>query len=566
MDVLGVWDGHDSGACVVRDGLVVAAANEERFSRRKLEVRFPRDSVAWCLEASGLKPSDVEVVAGTTADFSVTLGRVWPRVKEDYYPVRRHLADPPWSIEVNRLVQNATGTLRPNRAFRSLSERALRRELARLGLGHRFELVLVDHHAAHAAAASLCSGFGRCLVVTMDALGDGVSTTVGVATDGEVETLSSMPTRDSIGLLYQEVTSLLGMRILEDEGKVMSLADYAYDVPDEKNPLLGLYAVEGMRVRALLSPNARYRLLQRTLWRCSREQFARMAQTALERVATQLFANAVEETGLSRVAWNGGIASNIKMNLRVRHLSGVKDWFVFPHMGDGGLAVGAALAVARERGGACPRRLADLYLGPEHGEEAILSALREQGGKVRWGRCADVAGACAERVAAGEVVFWFQGRMELGPRALGNRSILARADSAEARDALNRRVKRREWFQPFCPSLLEEEAGRFFEDADSADRFMTMGYIARPELRGRLRAVTNVDGSARPQMLGPENPRFRALIERVRRETGDGIVLNTSFNVHGSPIVGSPRDALQTFLDTGVSAMALGDFIVEQAC
>jgi carbamoyltransferase len=184
---------------------------------------------------------------------------------------------------------------------------------------------------------------------------------------------------------------------------------------------------------------------------------------------------------------------------------------------------------------------------------------------VRWERSDDAAGTAAERIAAGDIVFWYNGRMELGPRALGNRSILARADSPTAKHDLNLRVKKRVWFQPFCPSVLEEDCKRFFEDVDSYDRFMTMGYVIQDGLKDQLRAVINVDGSSRPQMLGQENPDYRRVIEGVRKETGDGIVLNTSFNVHGQPIVCTPEDALQTFVDTGVPLMALGDVLVEQA-
>ncbi|MDP6627067.1 MAG: carbamoyltransferase C-terminal domain-containing protein [Methanopyri archaeon] len=565
MDILGVWDGHDAGVCVVRDGRVIAAANEERFTRRKLEVHFPHKALAWCLGAADLGPADVEVVAGCTSDFSVTLGRIWPKVKEDYYPVRRHKVDPPWNVEVNRLIQNATGKLRSNRMFHALSKRALHSELARAGFDHDYILHIVDHHEAHAAAAALCSGFRKSLVVTMDALGDGVSTTIGIGEDGDVRNLETMATRDSLGLFYQEVTHLIGMRVLEDEGKVMSLADFAYGVPDEKNPFLDLYEVNGMRIRARLSPGARYKLLQRTLWRNSREQFAHMAQRAFEHFTSQLFANAVKETGLSSVAWNGGIASNIKMNMHIRLLPDVKEWFVFPHMGDGGLAIGAALKVAKEVDVVHPERIPHIFLGPEYGEDEVLTALNGFAGKVRWERSDDAAGAAAERIAAGDIVFWYNGRMELGPRALGNRSILARADSPTAKNDLNMRVKKRVWFQPFCPSVLEEDCERFFADVDSYDRFMTMGYMVQDGLKDQLRAVINVDGSSRPQMLGQENPAYRRVIEGVRKETGDGIVLNTSFNVHGQPIVCTPEDALKTFVETGVPLMALGDVLVEQA-
>jgi carbamoyltransferase len=247
--------------------------------------------------------------------------------------------------------------------------------------------------------------------------------------------------------------------------------------------------------------------------------------------------------------------------LRLWELDDVEDVFVFPHMGDGGLALGAALWRSAALDG--PRRfsLGDLRLGPEVRDEDVEASLREAG--LAFQKPSSVEREAAKRLARGEVLFWYQGRMEYGPRALGGRSILSRPDRTDIRDRLNLRIKRRVWYQPFCPSILDEESPRLLENGGARlDRYMTMAYRASPEGRRWLAAVIGPDGTCRPQMVGPDGGRFRRLLEEFREAAGVGALLNTSFNLHGEPIVATPADALRTFAASGADAMAMGDFIV----
>lgn len=556
MTVLGIWDGHDSGACIVDKGKITTAVNEERFTRRKLEPLFPKNSITYCLKTLNLKPSDVENIAFSTSDFSLTLTRSFPKIKNNYWYVRRKLIKESYP-NLNRRILNKVGELHSNKLFRLLSKKVIKKELKKLGFSD-YKLHLVDHHMAHAAAAYYTSGFQKATCITLDGLGDGLSSTVNICQDGKIDRISASPTRDSLGLFFQEITSILGMRILEDECKVMALSDYSKEI--KENPMLSLFKVEGTKVFSKLHPNARYNFLKKIRSNISKEEFCYMAQKTIEAVSKQLFQNTLNETAISNVVWNGGIASNIKMNRVIRTLPEVKDWFVFPHMGDGGLAAGAALYISNQLFDTKPYSLNHVYLGPSF-EEEIETEIKKY--KLKYEEIKDIESHVADLTSNNKIVFWFQNEMEYGPRALGNRSILASASNFEIRNQLNTIIKDREWYQPFCPSLLGEESKKFFGDIGKPDRFMTMGYLVRDEMRENTSAVVGKDYSSRPQMVGNENPKYRTLLKKVKKNTGHGIILNTSLNIHGYPIVMSPKDAIDILLySKGNPSLAIGNFMV----
>jgi carbamoyltransferase len=230
-------------------------------------------------------------------------------------------------------------------------------------------------------------------------------------------------------------------------------------------------------------------------------------------------------------------------------------------MGDGGLALGAALYIAARDAKIKNRRIPDAYFGEDHGENEMEEAIKKAG--LPYERRSDIAEYAADLITGGNIVLWYQGREEYGPRALGNRSILAPAGDLKVKDKLNLEIKERDFFQPFCPSLLEEEKDKIFSDANTIDRFMTMGYMAKKEVKDDVAAVINVDGSARPQMLGGENPLYRRLISQVNKASGYGIVLNTSFNLHGFPIVSTPADAVDMMIKSKAKYLCVGPYFVE---
>ena len=562
MYVLGVWDGHDAGACIVENGVIRVAINEERLTRKKLDIRFPDNAILGCLKFLNLKPADIQIVAACSSQFSRVLARSFPYLDREFYNFRRRLIPKPRFEDMRRAVKYRLTEIGSNKLFRGVTERQLRKKINRLGFKD-YKLYVVDHHLAHAASAAFTCGFKKSLCITLDGVGDGLSGTVNIFDDGEIKRLSSISGRDSLGMLYEQVTTLLGMRELEDEGKTMCIADYSYPVPDEKNKMLDFFQVDSLNIKAKHSTVKRFFELKNILFNTRRENFAYMAQKTVEKHMTQLFTNAIEETGLKDVCWSGGVASNIKTNMIIRHKSGLKNWFVFPHMGDGGLAVGSALYIDSLLNGSKGYKIENAYFGLEYSDEDILNELKKHK-ELKFEERSDIAEMTGDLLSNGNYLFWFQGRMEYGPRALGNRSIIASASSEEIKNKLNMQVKRREWFQPFCPSLLVEESGKIFEDYDSQpDPFMTMGFKAREEMKDRVKSVIHVDRSSRPQMLANENGYYRKMIEQVKKNTGDGIILNTSFNLHGEPIVCSPRDAIETMIKTKTRYMIIGNFFIE---
>ena len=561
MNVLGIWDGHDAGAALLQHGRVLFAVNEERLTRRKLEVSFPSRSIRACLSFARLKPEDIEIVSACTSDPAKTLGRWWPASKERYYAVRRRKASPGPLAGVTRAVKYRMTEWRPGLVSSALSRFAIRRYLGGEHLGDA-ALQVVDHHEAHAAAAAWASGFGSCAVITIDGLGDGLSATISSFRDGRLKRVAASPARHSLGVFFEHVTNLLNMRELEDEGKVMALADYAAPIPDDENPLLQLIRVHDGVLETARPGHALRKPLARIHWRYSNEQFAYIAQRVVERTCVALAREAVRLTGIHRIALAGGVVSNVKATRRVRLLADVEDVYVFPHMGDGGLALGAAAVAAFGAGDPIDLELSRLDLGPGYDSAAIEAALKSAG----FGPepVTNLACRVADLLAEGRIVMWFQGRMEYGPRALGHRSVLARPDRRDLRDRLNLVLKRRVWYQPFCPSMLESEGARVFADWTGArNRSMTMAYEVSPCYRERLGAVISVDGTCRPQFVPDgESSEYAELLRQAGRRWGVAALLNTSFNIHGEPLVCSPDEAIDVFRRSGADALAIGPFLI----
>lgn len=558
--ILGIWDGHDSGAALIQGHKILFAVNEERLTRRKLEIAFPAKSVNACLDYTGTSPDEISDIAVSTSDFAKTLARVFPSLKEEYYLIRRRKKSPKSASFFKKKLKYKITEYPPSFISRQISAHVIRNILKTLGFS-KFRLHLIDHHLCHAAAAAFCSGFDRGLVITLDGLGDGLSGSVCRYENNELENIAKLSARHSLGIFFEHVTNLMNMRELEDEGKVMALANYAYPVDDAENPLMDLIRVKDLSVRCRYSSLEMYDALKRILWHYPPEQFAYMAQRTLEVKTLELVQNALKITGSDRLCLAGGLFSNVKVNRLLRLLPEVKQCFVFPHMGDGGLALGAALTANYRLNRIFQMPLDDVYLGPQYSDQEIEAALKGTG--LFYKKSEDIAGDVAKIIADGGIVFWFQGRMELGPRALGNRSILARPDSEAIKDALNLRLKKRVWYQPFCPSMLEEDARDVLSDYDGyPNPFMTMAYMVREDRRNMLRGVINVDGSCRPQIVGQENPLYETLLKKVKPLTGRGILLNTSFNLHGEPVVCSPEDAVKTMISTGNDYMAMGNFLI----
>jgi carbamoyltransferase len=623
--ILGIWDGHDAGAALVSDDEILFAINEERLTRRKLEVGFPTLSIQACLKTAGLAPRDIATVAASTTDPAKTLTRLFPKLKEEYYLIRRRKLSPRRADPFKKAFKYRFTELAPNTLSRTMSRAHLHGQLKAMGFAD-FGLELIDHHTAHAAAAAMCSGFSEALVLTLDGVGDGLCGTVSTWKKGALTRVAALPAGRSLGIFFEHVTNLMNMRELEDEGKVMALANFAYPIADDENPMLEIIGVRGLEIVSRYNATQMFRALKAILWRYPSEQFACMAQRVLERCAVALVKEALRQTGMTRLAAAGGVFSNIKMNMQIAALPGLESFFVFPHMGDGGLAIGAALEANRTLHGATSCRLPDLYLGAGF-DSAYVGRLSERkgipdgdtgdagnlghdsdadhpgrfddngnpdlyndaGNDNNLGRfdgpgnssashaapkpfhfnahsLKDPAKEAARLILAGEIILWFQGRMEIGPRALGHRSILARPDDRTIKDRLNLLLKKRVWYQPFCPSMLLEDAPALLETQGRElrdNRFMTMGFKVRPERLALMEGVINVDGTCRPHFVGDEEPLYRALLVHIKEALGYGVVLNTSLNLHGDPMVCTPEEALEMLRRINIRYLIMEDWLFE---
>ncbi|HZT45296.1 MAG TPA: carbamoyltransferase C-terminal domain-containing protein [Gaiellaceae bacterium] len=529
--ILGLNAYHgDAAAAIVVDGQLVAAAEEERFNRVKHSAGFPSQAAAWCLEEAGL--SAVEHVAVGCRERSLPED---PRAELPF--------DAEWHF--------------------------------------------VEHHLAHLASSFLVSGFDDAAVLSVDAFGDGVSTMLARGSGASLEILERVEFPHSLGVLYTAVTQWLGFPRYGDEGKVMGLAPYgtrrfadglqrlvrpAGDLFEldldyfthHEQPMELAWRKGGPRVGRLFSPRLEELLGPARApddeLTAHHEDVAASLQAVLEEHYLRLVDALWRRTGLPRLCLAGGVALNAVANGRILRETPFEHVFVQPAASDSGTAIGAAFHVAGTRA----FTMEHAYWGPRYSDDECAAALSAAG---LQGRRLDEEELCAhvaQRIAAGDVVAWFQGRMELGPRALGNRSILADPRRHEIKDVLNARIKHREPFRPFAPSVLAEQAPAWFEQ-DEPSPFMVLVYRTRPEKRELIPGVNHVDDTGRLQTVTREaNPRYHRLIQEFERLTGVPMVLNTSFD-ENEPIVMTPADAVETFRRTRIDLLVLGSLVVPRS-
>jgi carbamoyltransferase len=569
--ILGLNAYHgDAAAALVVDGALVAAAEEERFNRVKHCAGFPALAARWCLEDAGLRPHEIDHVA-VSRDPRANLGR----------KILRMLRHGTSARYLRERLQNAA-------RIRDV-ESALR---AALG-AERVEATVhnVEHHQAHVASAFFVSPFEDAAILSVDGFGDFASTMLAEGHGNRFDVLERVTYPHSLGIFYTAVTQWLGFPKYGDEGKVMGLAPYgrpryadelrrlvSLDGPlfelgldyfthdtegvdmtwDEGSPTIG--RIYSDRLVELLGP-------AREPGSPMTEQYEDVAaslQAVLEEAYLHLCRTLHERTGLTALCLAGGVALNAVANGRIRLETPFRDLYVQPAAGDSGTAVGAAYYVWNQLLGQ-PRSfvMEHAYTGPEFGDDEIRAALAEAGLQAQ--RLDDEAlfAEVAERIAAGEVVGWFQGRMEFGPRALGHRSIVADPRSHSMKDVLNARIKHREPFRPFAPSILAERTGDWYEQ-DYPSPFMVLVYKTAADKREEVPAVNHVDDTGRLQTVEERlEPRYHRLISEFERRTGVPILLNTSFN-ENEPIVMTPQEAIETFRKTRMDVLALGNWLLRR--
>ncbi len=576
MAILGINDSHDCGSSLVSSGNVLSAVNEERFTKNKNEVGFPYNSVKFELKQSEEEITDIALAwIGGNAFISRVIPS-WDRKRRAIWrrevprPSRQvlHLMNIPY-----RLIQNQR-PLALWKAFASPIDRSITanrlssisKELASK------KIRIVEHHLAHAASAYYTSGFKEALIITLDGSGDGLSGTVSIGDNGEITRLAEFRASTSLGIMYGAATAACDMRFSEDEGKLMSLAAYSYPAEIKE---LWQFSVYDPKTKNFVSKiKTRNELLlaeymkDHILSKYDRESFAYAVQKHAENQVTALVKQWVRETGIKNIAAAGGFFSNVLVNRAVEHMPEVEKFFVFPQMGDGGLSVGAASYIDFElHGKFSTKQIDNVYFGPEYTNEQIYSALKKiKNRNMEYEHIKDPAGTAAEMIAERNgIVLWFQGRMEYGPRALGNRSVLTLPNNQENRDKINMIIKKRPYYQPFASSILEEDASRLLEDYVGPNRFMTSANMVRKEHHADLAAASHIDHTTRPQVVsGEENRLYYKLISRVKKETGIGAVLNTSLNKHRRPVVLDPDDAIWTLENTGADTLIIGEYLVRK--
>jgi len=538
--ILGVYDGHDAGAALIH-GDEIHAVNEERLSREKYHRGFPERSIREVMKLSGLESKDIDKIAVA-----------------GIYRKKKRL------LKLKNGLKEIVGDV---------------------------EIITVNHHDAHAAGAYFTSGWKKSLVLTIDAAGDGISSAVFLGENGELKKIAESSYLDSLGDFYASVTEMLGFVPMKHEGKVMALGAYYKDQNyhdfsdcievkglsfDNHLEVTGSESVKKLSEKTDFPLNRKKECSNvlrdgekgHELW-SKATRIAASAQKHLEDLLDQLCENIKEDDRIKgkfkeNICYSGGVAQNVRANKILR--KNFHNSYIFPHMGDGGLALGAALYVnsklnERRNHWDWKESLKNVLLGPRFTSKQIESILKEKE-ELKWEKVVDKPNRISDLLQDSKLVGIFQGKMEYGPRALGNRSIIADPSKLELKKELNKKLGR-EPFQPFSPTILEEYKDKYLENP-SSNKFMTMSFDITEKAENDLSAAIHIDGTCRPQTLNREdNETFYAIIKRFEEKTGIGAVLNTSFNLHGDPIVCNFEEAMDSMKKIGLDFLLCGDYIIK---
>ena len=570
---LGINLEMDPSVAIVENGVVLAFSEEERHLRIKhAQNYYPEKALKYCLKAANCTLSDVSSIAinwNLTAYNNGTMNSFYEEIRHGFQV-----------DAVTAAWQERNLKKRSWAEYRRFHARELQRIFGLIDIPPISDF---PHHYTHAFQAYMQSGYDSAVCLTIDGSGDQHCTVVWKCIGSEITPIYEMNIPHSLGWLYAAITEYLGFEAYDGEYKVMGLAAFGEPDPQIRSLMEKLVAVSPDGIGYRIAPeyihygthtysgrftDALVELLGRPprgedepveKWHTS---LAFELQALLERTVIRLVSWAIAETGLARVCISGGVGLNVKMNSRVFELPEVSDVFAHPLCGDSGASCGAALLACYRATGAAPERLRTLSLGYEETPDRIEELLKIT--KVSYEKSQDIAEAVAAELEQGRVVGWFQGRMEAGPRALGQRSILANPTREIYRDRVNLIVKFREEWRPFCPSMLEDYADKYFDHHTHAP-FMIMAFRANEALRRDAPAIVHVDGTSRVQFVSREtSPLYYRMIDAFRQKTGVPVVLNTSFNVKGEPVVCTALDALRTFWGSGIDALAIGDFLIRK--
>ncbi len=554
---------HDAGAALVRDGELIAAAEEERFNRQKHYSDFPEQAIQYCLDEAGVTIDQVDYIGfyeKPLVKFNrilETILAVWPKT---YVAWLKSM--PIWlgsKLHIASLIQKKLGTDQ--------------------------DILFCQHHLSHAASAFLVSPFEEAAIITADGVGEWATTGWGVGRGTELHFEKEIRFPHSVGLLFSAITAYLGFRVNDAEWKVMGLAPYGKPTYVDKFREIVEIKDDGsfrlnMKYFSYLHSTQRTfsRKWERLFGRPRRSpetelddfhrDIAHSGQKTVEEIMVAMARHVHRQTGLDNLCIAGGVGLNCVANWRILQESGFKNIFIQPAAGDSGGALGTAFyiynSVLKN-----PRKyvMRNALLGPSFTNEQVLATLRQNKAVYEEIDSDDeLVDRTARMIADGQVVGWFQGRMEFGPRALGSRSLLADPRDPKMKDVINAKVKFREAFRPFAPAVLKEHAHEYFEMPPGMDApFMLLVPKVREEKREVIPAVTHQDGTGRVQTVTEDtNPLYYRVIKRFGELTGVPVVINTSFNVRGEPIVCTPQDAYNTFVNTGIDVLVIGKYVVTE--
>ncbi len=559
MKILGInaspWlnVGHDASAALVIDGKLKFAIEEERLIRKKRAYdSLPLLSIKACLDNQNLELDDIDYIV-----FSWDWEGVGPNNKIDYHIKKEEIL----------------AKFFPRKYFSYKKEPNLN---------------YVEHHLAHAASSFRCSGFEKAAILVIDGQGEYCSSSIWLGKGNKIKKIWNNKIEDSIGYFYSSIERYIGMRN-GDEGKLMGLAPYGkqkeqiikklesikfkLDKEELKNQsgqqkkivalwLKNFEKLLGSKDNTNTTFNKMTGQFSKTVnFSEYQKDIAASAQKILEKKVLDLMEKAIELTGCNRLCLSGGVALNCIANQRILESGKVKEIYVQPASNDAGSSIGAALEFYAKKGGESKFRLNNVYLGPEFTDNEIENELRKF--KIEYTKEKNICSKCAELISKGKIIGWFQGKMEFGPRALGNRSVLSDPTKKKMWEEVNI-IKERELWRPFAPSIIDEKKREFFESNDHFD-FMIVGSKVIDSKLNKIPAVVHVDKTARPHAVKKEvNPKFYSLIENFEKITGVPVIMNTSFNGKGEPIVCTPRDAIKAFYSSGLDYLAIGDFLIKK--
>jgi carbamoyltransferase len=560
MNILGIGGySHDSAAALVCDGQLVAAVAEERLTRNKHQGGLPRNAIDYCLETAGLQPSDIDYV-GAYMDPKLRRSKRWG------YRSKQLLSHPLYAS-----AYMGYEVIHNSRYVRDMKQ----------AIGPGASLHYMEHHPAHVASSFLVSPYDEAALLSIDYIGEWTSTWAGKGNGTSIEAQHEIAYPHSLGVFYSAITDYLGFLRASDEYKVMGLASYGEpEYIDEFRNIVqeagDWYAMDLSWTAWHYAPGSRTGYFSDKFIKrfgparqkgepveTRHENIAASAQLILEETVLRMANYLHDETQSKNLCLAGGVALNCSMNGRLQRESPFENIFIQPAAGDDGIAIGGAFQLYHQFSGK-PREyeMRHAYYGPGYTDDEISNALESL--DVSYTTTDQVETDTAKYIADGKIVGWFQGRMEFGPRALGSRSILTDPTRDDMKDRLNAVVKHREPFRPFAPSCLAEKADEYFEDCGNSP-YMLFVQPVRADKRSVIPAVTHVDGTARVQTVEKDiNPRYYGLIEEFEKIKGVPVVVNTSFNVMGEPIVNTPEDAIRCFQGTGIDVLVLGNCIVEK--